>query len=223
MYEIWESLQHLINPETLLREGGFYVLLFVVFAETGLFFGFFLPGDYLLFLSGMFVATNRLDVSIWVLIIGLIAAAIAGNFAGYWFGKKSGPFLFHRKDSFLFKKKYLFMAKEFYDKHGGGAIVIARFMPFVRTFAPIVAGIVQMDKKKFMFFNIAGCIAWVTSMILAGHFLQKWILAQFGFDLKEHLEIIVIGIVLITTAPVIVKVFFGKKKPKDGIPPVQNS
>src|SRR5688572_10551038 len=105
MQEIWDAVQQLIDPEQLLRDGGFYVLLFVVFAETGLFFGFFLPGDYLLFLAGMFVATGKLDVTIYILIIGLIAAAVSGNFVGYWFGLKTGPMLYHRPDSFFFKKK----------------------------------------------------------------------------------------------------------------------
>ena len=105
------------------------------------------------------------------------------------------------------------MAKDFYDKHGGQAIVFARFVPIVRTFAPIVAGIVQMEKRKFMFYNIVGCVAWVTSMILGGFFLQKWLWDAFQFDLKEHLEIIVVGIVLVTTAPILIKLFFGKKKP----------
>ncbi len=239
----------LLQPQWYIENGGLWLLVFVVFAETGLFAGFFLPGDSLLFVAGIFAHEIKDEVTglmgpglthqflnllgmggirnEWLDLLILIAlvsiAGILGNMAGYWFGKKSGPFLFHRKDTFFFKKKYLFMAKEFYDKHGGGAIVVARFMPFVRTFAPIVAGIVQMDRKKFMFFNIVGCLTWVSSMILAGHFLQKWILAQFGFDLKEHLEIIVIAIVLVTTAPVIIKIFFGKKKSKDSVPPTQNS
>ena len=110
----------------------------------------------------------------------------------------------------LFKRKYLIQAQEFYNKHGGGAIIVARFIPIVRTFAPIVAGIVGMDQKKFVSFNIIGSIAWVFSMLFAGHFLQKWILSEFGFDLKHHLEIIVLGIVFFTTAPVIIKLFFGK-------------
>ena len=116
------------------------------------------------------------------------------------------------KDNLLFKQKYLQQAHEFYEKHGGGAIVIARFLPIIRTFAPIVAGIVDMDKKKFTFYNILGCMSWVLSMLVAGHFLQKWILSQFHFDLKGHLEIIVVGIVFVTTAPVLIKLFFGKKK-----------
>ena len=120
--------------------------------------------------------------------------------------------MYHWKDRYLFKKKYLHQAHDFYEKHGGLAVIGARFLPFIRTFAPIVAGIVQMDRKKFHFFNIVGSIAWVFSMIFGGYFLQKWILSQFGFDLKEHLELIVLGIVLVTTAPVIIKMISGRKK-----------
>ena len=135
---------------------------------------------------------------------GLISlAGILGNTVGYWTGRKVGPAMFTWRDRFLFKKRYLYQAKEFYDKHGGVAIIVARFLPFIRTFAPIVAGIVQMDRKKFHFYNIVGSIAWVFTMIFSGYFLQKWILKQFGFDLKDHLELIVLGIVLVTTAPVL--------------------
>ena len=125
--------------------------------------------------------------------------------------------MFSWRDRFLFKKKYLFQAKEFYDKHGGGAIVFARFLPFIRTFAPIVAGIVDMNKKKFSFFNIIGCIAWVTSMLFIGHYLNAFTKKQFGLDLEKHLEVIVIGIVLVTTAPVLIKLFFGKKKVESSV------
>jgi membrane-associated protein len=221
---------NLLQPDWYINTGGLWFIMFVVFAETGLFAGFFLPGDSLLFVAGIF---SEGDESLGIrpiieaalgfqfnnpilnlLFLGLLisAAGIIGNMVGYWFGKKSGPFLFERKDSFLFKKKYLYQAKDFYDKHGGGAIVMARFLPIVRTFAPIVAGIVQMDKKKFMSFNIIGCFAWVYSMLIAGHYLQTFILKQFQYDLKSHLEVIVIGIVLVTTAPVILKMLFGKKK-----------
>ena len=216
----WKDL---LNPEFYIVHGGLWLILFIIFAETGLFVGFFLPGDALLFVTGIYsydIVTSALfethsqwaDLSIlWVLIT---AAGICGNFIGYWFGKKSGPFLFHRKDTFFFKKKYLLQAHDFYEKNGGGAIIVARFVPFVRTFAPIVAGIVEMDKKKFTYFNIVGSMLWVGSMLVAGHFLQRVIYREFHFDLKEHLEVIVIGIVVITTFPVIWKVFFSKKKTK---------
>jgi len=223
----------LINPQFYIEYGGLWLLLFVIFAETGLFAGFFLPGDSLLFVAGIYaqnmddgspglshsflnliglgsVSNEALDLFVLIALVSL--AGILGNYVGYWFGLKSGPFLYQRKDTFLFKKKYLHQAHDFYQKYGGWAIVAARFVPIIRTFAPIVAGIVQMEKKKFTYFNMVGCIAWVTSMILAGHFLQKWILSEFGFDLKDHLEIIVIGIVLVSTVPIVWKLFFSKSK-----------
>jgi membrane-associated protein len=220
----WKDL---LNPQFYIEHGGLWMILFIVFAETGLFAGFFLPGDALLFVTGiyssdivtaaLFTTTSQwADLGIlWVLIT---IAGILGNFIGYWFGKKSGPFLYHRKDTLFFKKKYLQQAHDFYEKNGGGAIIVARFVPFVRTFAPIVAGIVEMDKKKFAFYNIVGCMLWVASMLVAGHFLQTLIYKEFGFDLKEHLEVIVIGIVVITTFPVIWKLFISKKK-TDTAPP----
>ena len=212
----------LLQPQWYIENGGLWFIVFAIFAETGLFAGFFLPGDSLLFVTGIFsdelvkkglgVDMHSSFLNLVVLGVVIALAGIIGNFIGFWFGKKSGPFLFERKDTFFFKKKYLFQAKDFYDKHGGAAIIMARFLPIVRTFAPIVAGIVDMDKKKFTYYNIVGSVAWVFSMLFAGHYLQKLFESQFNFDLKKHLEIIVIGIVLITTAPVIIKLFFDRKK-----------
>lgn len=212
----------LLQPQFYIEHGGLWLILFVVFAETGLFVGFFLPGDSLLFVAGIyssnlaneFIPTGNEYLDLLLLMLLISAAGIAGNTVGYWFGRKMGPAMYNWKENMLFKRRYLEQAHEFYEKHGGGAIIVARFIPIVRTFAPIVAGIVQMDKKKFVFFNIVGCFAWVFSMLFAGHFLQKWILNQFGFDLKDHLEVIVLGIVLVTTAPVFIKLFSGKKKDK---------
>lgn len=238
----------LLQPQFYIENGGLWLLLFVIFAETGLFVGFFLPGDSLLFVAGIFaheITSKAGEVkpglgyqflklfgvqpgyTYWIdlfVLVGLIAVAgILGNAVGYWTGRKVGPAMFSWRDRFLFKKKYLYQAEEFYSKHGGGAIIIARFLPFIRTFAPIIAGIVKMDRKKFHFYNVIGCIAWVFSMIFAGYFLQKWILKQFGFDLKEHLELIVLGIVLVTTAPVIYKIITSRKKgPTDISPPADN-
>ncbi len=228
MFEILAiHFRDLLNPEFYIQNGGYFLILFIIFAETGLFAGFFLPGDSLLFVAGIyslelvnevFPTTNEF-FALFFLLATISFAGIIGNTVGYWFGRKSGPFLFHRKDTFFFKKKYLFQAKEFYEKHGGGAIVFARFLPIVRTFAPIVGGIVQMDKKKFAFYNIAGCIAWVFSMLFAGHFLYAFFKKQFGFDLKEHLEMIVLAIILVTTLPVIIKIIFGKVKTSGHHPP----
>lgn len=212
----------LLQPQWYINNGGLWFILFTVFAETGLFAGFFLPGDSLLFVSGIYshdlvktsLGIHNAGAFLDLMMLGVLIsiAGILGNYVGYWFGRKSGPFLFQRKDTFLFKKKYLLQAKEFYEKHGGGAIVMARFLPVVRTFAPIVAGIVGMDKKKFSFYNIVGCIAWVFAMLFGGHYLQQLFLRWFQFDLKEHLEVIIIIIVLVTTTPVIMKLFFTKKK-----------
>ena len=232
-YLLTFNWHELLQPQFYIQNGGLWLLLFVIFAETGLFAGFFLPGDSLLFVAGIYaqnmddgspglshsflnliglgsVSNEALDLFVLIVLVSL--AGILGNYVGYWFGLKSGPFLYQRKDTFLFKKKYLHQAHDFYQKYGGWAIVAARFVPIIRTFAPIVAGIVQMEKKKFTYFNMVGCIAWVTSMILAGHFLQKWILSEFGFDLKDHLEIIVICIVLVSTVPIVWKLFFSKSK-----------
>ncbi|MEP7107210.1 MAG: VTT domain-containing protein [Ferruginibacter sp.] len=224
MHKIF-SWKDLINPMFYIVYGGLWLLLFIIFAETGLFAGFFLPGDSLLFVAGIYSgnlgheflklvgmgAVHYDWLDLLVIIVLVTIAGILGNTTGYWFGKKIGPAMFHWKDNLLFKQKYLYHAQEFYDKHGGGAIVMARFLPIIRTFAPIVAGIVQMSKSKFAFFNIIGCASWVASMILAGHFLQQWIFSQFGFNLKEHLELIVIGIVLVSTLPIILKLITGKK------------
>ena len=210
----------LLQPQFYIEHGGLWLILFVVFAETGLFAGFFLPGDSLLFVAGIYssnianeiIPTGNEYIDLFILLFLISIAGIAGNTVGYWFGRRVGPTMFHWKENLLFKHRYLTQAHHFYEKHGAGALIVARFIPIVRTFSPIVAGIVDMDKKKFAFYNVVGCVAWVFSMLFAGHFLQKWILSQFGFDLKDHLEVIVLGIVLVTTAPVIAKLVFGKKK-----------
>jgi membrane-associated protein len=220
MIELVIQWKDFLNPEFYIQHGGLWLLLFIVFAETGLFAGFFLPGDSLLFVAGIYC--NELAAEIFtydndllnllVVSVLIIIAGIIGNAVGYWFGAASGPYLFSRKDTFLFKKKHLFTAKEFYEKHGGGAIVFARFLPIIRTFAPIVAGVVRMERHRFTFYNIIGSIAWVLTMMFAGHYLYRFFLNQFEFDLKERLEFIVLGIILVTTAPVIIKLIKGSAK-----------
>lgn len=211
MHEFTEFLKNLIDPAWIMAHGGIYIVMFIIFAETGLFVGFFLPGDSLLFVTGMIISGSKAptnsdvaNLTYWISLI--IICGIIGNFVGYWFGKKSGPLLFEKKDTLLFKQKHLHQAKEFYDKRGGGAIVLARFLPIVRTFAPIVAGIVKMDYKKFALYNIIGSVAWVTSMVMLGYLLGEnvWV--------KENLEKVIIAIIFVTTAPVLYKMFFGKKK-----------
>lgn len=215
--------KQLFNPEfyILLEFGGvkigLIVILFIVFAETGLLAGFFLPGDSLLFLAGIYSKTLMQQISLGndfmnVVVLATLVAlfGILGNMFGYWFGAKSGKFLFTRKDNFLFKKKYLYDAKEFFEKYGSKAVIFARFIPIVRTFVPVIAGIVSMEKKNFMFFNILGSFLWSFTMIFAGHYLYELFLQKFQIDLKHYIEYIVIGIVLVTTLPVIFK--FLKKK-----------
>lgn len=201
---------------------GLYLVLFIVFAETGLFAGFFLPGDSLLFLAGIYnreLIQNVLLIDSAFLNVTLLAtfvalAGILGNMVGYWFGSKSGYYLYNKQDSFWFKKKYLVQSKDFFEKHGGRAIIFARFLPIFRTFAPIVAGIVMMEKKKFMFYNILSSFVWSFSLIFAGHYLYGFLLKNYEIDLKQHIELIVIILVVITILPVILK-FSKKSKPEE--------
>ncbi len=212
-----ELFHNLTDPAWIMQHGGLYIVLFIVFAETGLFAGFFLPGDSLLFITGIIISntvpaigTPVLSLIYWVALISV--AGIAGNHLGYWFGKKSGPMLLKRKDSWLFKKKYIIKASEFYERKGAGAIVLARFLPIVRTFAPIVAGMVNMDIKKFTAYNILGSICWVGSIVSAGFLLgaNVWV--------KENLEVIIVGIVAITTLPVLVNLMSRKKIQNKNVP-----
>lgn len=192
---------------------GIYIVLFIVFAETGLFAGFFLPGDSLLFLAGIynrelienivFIDSDFINVTLLSTLVAI--AGILGNIVGYWFGAKSGYYLYNRQDSFWFKKQYLIQSKDFFERHGGRAIIFARFLPIFRTFAPIVAGIVTMDRKKFMFYNVLSSFLWSFTLIFAGHYLYGFLLNNYQIDLKEHIEIIVIGLVFITLSPVILK------------------
>lgn len=215
----------LLNPEFYINleiggvPVGIYVVLFIVFAETGLFAGFFLPGDSLLFLAGIYstelmttlvpLEGDFLNVTILSALVAL--SGIVGNTFGYWFGAKSGVYLYNKKDSFWFKKKYLIQSHEFFEKHGGRAIIFARFIPIIRTFAPIIAGVVKMEKKKFMFFNVLSSFLWAFTLIFAGHYLYELFNREFGIDLKKHIEIIIIGIVLITTVPLILNAVKGNK------------
>ncbi len=219
METIIEFLNNLINPEWIVQHGGLYIVALIIFIETGLFFGFFLPGDSLLFIAGMIIANILSPFAVPVINlvfwIGLVTVAgVLGNFVGYWFGKKSDRLF--SKDRWLFKRKYLLQAEAFYAKKGGGAIIIARFLPVVRTFAPIVAGMVKMKPAKFSFYNILGSFLWVASIVSAGFLLGENAWA------KEHLEKIVLGIVLITTGPVLFKLLIGKKESELHVPSVIN-
>jgi membrane-associated protein len=199
MENFWEHLQNLTDAQSILSKGGFYFLLIVVFAETGLFFGFFLPGDYLLFMAGLLCSSGMIDVSLGTLMISLIMAGILGNYTGYWFGYRTGPVLFSKNDSLFFKKRYVIIAEEFYAKHGGMALVLGRFFPIIRTFAPIFAGVVKVEFKKFSLYNLIGSIAWVSTFTLTGFFLGR----RYP-QLKDYLQYIVFGLIIITTIPLVI-------------------
>ncbi len=199
MNEIWQTITNLVDAEQIIHQGGFYLILFVIFAETGLFFGFFLPGDYLLFLAGLFVATNKIDTDITTMVVGLTLAAIAGNFVGYYFGYKTGPHLFNKEDSFFFKKKYIRMAEIYYNKQGSFALIMGRFVPIVRTFAPIIAGVVKLSLKRFTVYNILGAVLWISSLTLLGYFLG----IEFEHQVNKYLGYIIIGFMIVTTMPLV--------------------
>jgi membrane-associated protein len=188
-----DLLHQLTDVQTLVRVGGLAVITAIVFSETGLLVGFFLPGDSLLFTAGALAAKGYL--SIVLLNALLIAAAIVGDTVGYWIGRRAGPALFKRPKSLLFNPDHLRRAHDFYQKHGGKTIVLARFMPIVRTFAPVVAGMGRMEYARFVFFNVFGGIGWVVSMTLAGYFL-----GQVPF-VQRHFEAVVLGIIFLSILP----------------------
>ena len=203
-----DFLKQLTDPQSIIHYGGLWLLLFVVFAETGLLVGFFLPGDSLIFISGLLCATkpDLLNISLLELLILLMLAAIIGNIFGYWFGKKVGEKLYAKEDSLLFKKTHLITTKAFYDKHGGKALVLGRFLPIIRTFAPILAGVIKIDFKIFMVYNVVGAIGWIGSIASTAYFLGK----QFP-QIENYIGYIVIGLIVITTIPVALKYVRSKK------------
>lgn len=206
----WHSL---LQPQWYVAHGGVWIILLIVFAETGLFMGFFLPGDSLLFVSGIMwrdLEEGFFNVPFVFIMVLISIFAILGNQVGYWFGKKIGPAMYTWKDRWYFKQKYLQQARIFYEEHGASAIFMARFLPFVRTFAPIVAGIVQMDKKKFSFISIVSAFVWVFSMMLAGRYLHQLLLSQFNYDLTDDLELIVLGIIFVSVLPILYKLIKNK-------------
>jgi membrane-associated protein len=193
---IYDFLKQLVNPESIIQYGGIYLLLFVVFAETGLFVGFFLPGDSLLFTAGLLCSTGILKMHPALLVVLIIIAAVTGNMVGYSFGKRVGVLLFKRESGFLFRHEHLVTANEFYQKYGRKTIILSRFLPIVRTFAPIVAGIVKLDYYKFFIFSLVGAALWVCTLVLTGYYMGVYIP-----NTKEYLEYIVIFLIVITAIP----------------------
>ena len=206
-----DLLHRVYDVERWIAIGGLLALTLIVFAETGLLAGFFLPGDSLLVTAGLFAATGVLDLS--SLLVALTAAAIVGDTVGYWFGAKSGPRIFVREDSLFFNRRHLIHTKEFFERHGPFTIVIARFMPFARTFAPVVAGVGRMRYRRFLAYNVAGGFLWVWSLTLLGFFLGRAIP-----DVDRYVHLIIAVVVLVSVAPGLLKLVQQRRKAR-AVPP----
>jgi membrane-associated protein len=202
---IQDFFRTIYNVPELIRWGGLIGLIIVVFAETGLMIGFFLPGDSLLVTAGLFAARGDLDIV--TLNLALMAAAIVGDATGYWIGKRTGHALYNRPNSFFFRREHLIKTHAFYEKHGGKTIVIARFMPILRTFAPVVAGAAEMTYRKFAVYNIMGGIGWVASMTLIGYFL-----GQAVPNIEDHIHIVVAVVIFLSLLPGIIAFLREKAK-----------
>ncbi len=189
-----------LNPQTLIAVAGLIGVIGIVFAETGLFFGFFLPGDSLLFTAGLLASEHHLPL-VWLL-IGAFVAAVVGDSVGYAFGKKVGPAIFTKEDSVLFNKEHISRAQHFYEKHGKKTIILARFLPIIRTFAPIVAGVGSMPYKVFLTFNIIGAFLWTWGMILLGYIFGSLIP-----DPDRYIIPMVVVIIIVSAAPTLREIF----------------
>src|SRR5918997_164630 len=217
--ELFHQLKELLNPKNIIdfmtTKGLMFTyagLIFIVFAETGLAVGFFLPGDSLLVFAGLIARAGRLTVAI--LLSTLFVAAVVGDAVGYYTGHKLGPRLFTRKKSLLFRPSHLQKANEFYEKYGGKTIIIARFVPIVRTFAPIVAGAAQMSYRRFVVYNLVGGFLWVFSMILAGYFLGTIVENALGIKLEDHIEKVVVVVVFLSLLPPVYEYLKSRREKK---------
>lgn len=179
-----------------IAEAGLWLIALIIFTESGLLVGFFLPGDTLLFAAGILASQGGLNIVSTILVI--IVAAVIGDNVGYTIGRYSGKRLFHKKDGILFKQEYMERAEIFYEKHGGKAVVLARFIPIVRTFAPLVAGIGRMNRVYFAFYNVIGAIIWATSVTLLGYYVG----GRFP-ELVHYLEYVIIAVVVMSFAPAV--------------------
>lgn len=192
-----DSFWDLFKPEELIRYGGIILLLLLIFIENGIFFGFFLPGDSLLFTAGLLCYLGVIDLDIVQLVIYIAFAAFLGYYAGYWFGYKTGEALYKKEDTLFFKKKYITTAEEFYKKYGGLALIMGRFLPIVRTFAPILAGVVKVRPHVFLFFNIAGAILWPGIITTGGYYV-----GQFIPNAIDYLDWVIITFIVLTSIPI---------------------
>lgn len=198
MVEIMVSLAEWLHPEMILKSGGFWLLLLIIFLETGIFFGFFLPGDSLLLTAGLLCNTVYLEAGIYELLLGLSVAGFLGAMAGYIFGRKTGNYLLMRPENFFFKKKYLSIAEDYYLRYGNMAFVIGRFLPIARTFTPILAGFVKSNIWTFVWFNLLGTTLWVVVFVLGGYWL-----AQLFPAITQYIEFFILFLILITSLPLL--------------------
>jgi membrane-associated protein len=199
MDQLLEFFNRLRDVRALVAWGGYVGLTSIIFAETGLLIGFFLPGDSLLVTAGLFASQPRFGLNVWLLGSLLTVASILGNAVGYAIGRASGPKLFRREESLLFKPRYLKQAHDFYERHGGKTIVLARFMPIVRTFVPVVAGAAAMNYMKYTYYNIVGGVLWIWSLLLIGYFLGRYIP---GID--EHIETLILAVIVLSLLPAVI-------------------
>lgn len=200
-----------LDPEMILRGMGGWalaVLCLIIFAECGLLVGFFLPGDSLLFVAGLFTATGAIDTPLWMVCVLVTVCAFVGNVCGYWIGSKVGPTLFNKQDSKLFKKEYVDKTHEFFEKYGARAIIMARFVPIVRTFITAMAGVGKMDAKKFFTFSAIGGVVWATGITVLGYFLGE---IEF---IKKNIDAVAILIVLISIIPIALEVIKARREKK---------
>lgn len=199
---MWEILKTLTDPESIVRYGGLWLLLFVIFAETGLFFGFFLPGDNLVLIAGIIAATHPewlYNLPFPVVAILMILSAILGNSVGYWFGKKLGNKIYEKEESLFFKKKHIIKTRIFYDKYGAMTLIFGRFIPIVRTFAPILAGVINVPKVKFFWYNVIGAILWIGSLGTTAYYLGSY----YAEWIEKNIGYIFITLIVVTAIPVV--------------------
>lgn len=191
--------------DDLIRWGGYALLVAIVFTETGLLIGFFLPGDSLLITAGLVAGAGGLNI--WWLNLLLMVAAIGGDSVGYAIGFRAGPRIFTREDSILFHRRHLIRTREFYERYGGKTIVLARFIPIIRTFAPVVAGVGQMAYRRFLFYNVFGGIGWVASLTWVGY-----LLGQTVPNIDQHVHVVVAIVIVLSVLPVVVEMLRARRK-----------
>ncbi|MCO7218849.1 DedA family protein [Klenkia sp. PcliD-1-E] len=194
-----------LDPEHLINTFGLIGIMVILFAECGLLVGFFLPGDSLLFTAGLLVASGLLTVRLWVLLVALPLAAIAGNLVGYWIGRRVGPAVFSRPDSRLFKAEYVAKAQAFFDRNGNRTILLARFVPIVRTFATVMAGVSRMDVRRYVVWSVLGGVLWAAGVTLLGYFLGQVAVV------RDHVELFILGVVALSLVPVVIEVVRGRR------------